>query len=63
MSKCGIASLCLLNTKKSIEYIPSIFDIQYSIFDICLLIGERCKEEVSISIKPAALTEICKTDI
>jgi hypothetical protein len=27
MSKGGIASLCLLNTKKSIEYLPSIFDI------------------------------------
>ncbi|CAB1080091.1 hypothetical protein D1AOALGA4SA_7784 [Olavius algarvensis Delta 1 endosymbiont] len=32
MSKCGIASLSLF--LKSTEYIPSTFDIHYSIFDI-----------------------------
>jgi len=33
MSKGGIAALCLVNTLK-VEYLPSTFDIQDSIFDI-----------------------------
>jgi len=38
ITKDGIVALCLLNQLKWIEYLPSIFDIRYSLFDIRFLI-------------------------
>jgi hypothetical protein len=49
MSKAGFASLSLfVNFINQTEYIPSTFDIQYSIFDIRFL-------KVSFLIKPAVV--------
>jgi len=56
ISKDRIAALCPFNQYKSIEFLPSTFDLRYSVFDIRFfnIRMRSCKAKVSFSIKLTA---------